>query len=90
MENTNLGQPRQLYPRIESVPGILHGKPVIQGTRMSVAVLLDHLAGGDTVEELLEDYPFLTREDIAAALAYVARLAATPPSALSETEWAPL
>jgi uncharacterized protein (DUF433 family) len=69
-----MAQARQLYPRIESDPEILHGKPVIQGTRMSVEVILDNLAGGDTFDDLLEDYPFLKREDIAAAIEYAAHL----------------
>ena len=72
-----MAQARQLYPRIESDPDILHGKPVIQGTRMSVEVILDNLAGGDTFDDLLEDYPFLAREDIAAAIEYAAHLVAT-------------
>ena len=70
-------QTRQLYPRIESDPAILHGKPVIQGTRLSVEVLLENIAGGDSFDQLLEDYPFLSREDITAALEYAAHLAAT-------------
>src|SRR5579885_1042985 len=41
--NTNTGQTRQLYPRIVSKPGILYGKPVIEGTRLSVEVLLQNL-----------------------------------------------
>jgi len=73
-------QPRQLYPRIVSDPEILLGKPVIEGTRLSVAIILERLADGCTIEELLENYPFLTREDISAALEYAAHLATTPPT----------
>ncbi|HEX6817845.1 MAG TPA: DUF433 domain-containing protein [Ktedonobacterales bacterium] len=51
---------------------ILGGKPVIAGTRISVQLILEKLRDGWTLEELLEDYPHLTREQIVAALAYAA------------------
>ncbi len=78
-ENTNTDQTRHLYPRIVSKPGILYGKPVIEGTRLSVEAILHHLAGGYSRDDLLDAYPFLTPEDITAAIEYAARLAATPP-----------
>lgn len=83
---TEQGQPRQLYPRIVSNPHILHGKPVIAGSRLSVEVLLENLASGATIEQLLDGYPFLTRDDIAAALEYAAHLAATAPCSTSDEE----
>lgn len=46
------------------------GKPVIRGTRITVELLLRKIADGATVDELLEDYPHLTTEDIRAAVAY--------------------
>jgi len=55
---------------ITSDPNILFGKPAIKGTRISVEQILDELAGGTTIEELLEEYPRLTREAIHAALAF--------------------
>lgn len=61
--------------RITIDPTIRHGKPCIRGTRIPVTTILDLLAGGSTHEEILTDYPELTREDIQAALAYAARLA---------------
>jgi len=73
------GQVRQLAPRIESDAEILHGKPVIAGTRISVEVLLEHLAAGDSFAEVLEDYPFLTQADLVAALEYAAFLAGGSP-----------
>src|SRR5215472_4404707 len=69
-ENRQPDQTRHLYPRIASKPGILFGKPVIEGTRLSVEVLLESISRSDTFEEILEDYPFLTHEDILAAIAY--------------------
>lgn len=70
--------PRQLAPRIEADPKIVGGKPVIAGTRLSVEIILEQLASGYTFEDLLDAYPFLSVEDIAAALDYAAHLAAAP------------
>ncbi|MBK7895373.1 MAG: DUF433 domain-containing protein [Candidatus Promineifilaceae bacterium] len=55
--------------RIELDPLICHGKPIIKGTRIMVSTILGALAGGETIEMILEDYPHLQREDIQAALA---------------------
>jgi uncharacterized protein (DUF433 family) len=57
---------------ITSNPNILSGKPAIRGTRIAVEHILDELAGGATIDELLEEYPRLTREAIYAALAFAA------------------
>jgi uncharacterized protein (DUF433 family) len=62
------------HPRIERDPEIMNGKPVIKGTRMPVAIILERLADRRTIEELLDDYPFLTAEDIYAALEYATDL----------------
>jgi uncharacterized protein (DUF433 family) len=59
-------------PLIEADPGIMVGKPVIKGTRITVELILDKLAEGQTVEQILEDYPHLTREGVQAALRYAA------------------
>ena len=56
--------------RIELNPKILVGKPVVRGTRLSVELIIERLADGWTVEELVEQYPRLTREDVAACLRY--------------------
>lgn len=55
---------------IVSSPEILMGKPVIKGTRISVELILEKLAAGETIEDLLEAHPRLTREAIQAALAF--------------------
>ena len=55
---------------IVSAPNIHMGKPVVRGTRITVELILDKLAAGETVEQLLEEHPRLTREAIQAALAY--------------------
>ena len=57
---------------IISSPDILMGKPVVAGTRISVELILEKLAAGETVEQLLEAYPRLTRESVQAALAFAA------------------
>lgn len=79
-EDPDRKPPRQLAPRIESSPDILHGKPVIAGTRMSVELILEELASGYTFDDLLYSHPFLALEDIYAALAYAAHRASTPES----------
>jgi uncharacterized protein (DUF433 family) len=56
--------------RIEINPAVMMGKPVIRGTRITVELILRKLAEGETENELLEDYPHLTPEDIRAAIAY--------------------
>jgi uncharacterized protein (DUF433 family) len=61
--------------RITIDPQVCHGQACIQGTRIPVHQILGMLANGDTIEELLEDYPSLTREDILACLDYAALLA---------------
>jgi uncharacterized protein (DUF433 family) len=56
--------------RIIVDPEILAGKPVVRGTRLAVEFILELLAAGQTEQEILDDYPGLTREDILACLAY--------------------
>jgi uncharacterized protein (DUF433 family) len=56
--------------RIEINPAVMLGKPIIRGTRITVELILRKLAEGQTESELLEDYPYLTSEDIRAAIAY--------------------
>jgi uncharacterized protein (DUF433 family) len=59
-------------PKIISTPGVCGGRPRLQGTRLTVHDVLGALAAGDTVEELLIDFPYLTRADFAAVLRYAA------------------
>ncbi len=58
--------------RITADPAIMAGVPTIRGTRVTVSVVLGQLAAGSTVDELLADYPSLTRDDVHAALAFAA------------------
>lgn len=57
---------------IQSDPKIMMGKPVVAGTRITVESILDKLAAGETPEQILAAHPRLSREAIAAALAYAA------------------
>ncbi len=59
---------------IEATPEVLVGKPVIKGTRISVELILGWLANGWTIENLLESYPHITRDDVLAALAFAAEM----------------
>ena len=65
----------RLLKRITVDPDIAGGKPVIRGTRIYVAIILDSLSEGLSAEEIMDHYPNLTREDIFAALAYGGLLA---------------
>ena len=58
--------------RISVNPGVRSGKPCINGTRITVYDLLEYLAGGMTEDQILADFPDLTRDDIRAALAFAA------------------
>jgi uncharacterized protein (DUF433 family) len=60
--------------RITIDPDICHGKPCIRGLRYPVETVLEWLASGMTIEEILVDYEDLEREDILAALDYAARV----------------
>ncbi|MBC7263391.1 MAG: DUF433 domain-containing protein [Chloroflexi bacterium] len=55
---------------IVSNPNVMMGKPVIAGTRITVELILEKLAAGETIEQILEAHPRLTREAIQAALAF--------------------
>ncbi len=65
---------KELLKRISVNPNICFGKPCIKGTRIWVSLLLDFLADGMSFEEILEDYPQLSIEDIRAAIAYGAEM----------------
>lgn len=59
-----------IKPQIVSNPKILDGKPIISGTRISVELILDRIASGMSVKEVLKDYPHLTATQIQAAVTY--------------------
>jgi uncharacterized protein (DUF433 family) len=61
---------QKLLKRITADPKIFGGKPIVRGMRISVETVVSLLAQGETVEEILKDYPDLAREDVQASLAY--------------------
>jgi uncharacterized protein (DUF433 family) len=64
----------RLLERISVDPNVCFGKPCIRGTRIWVSLILDFLANGMTMEEVLAEYPSLTLKDIRAAIAYGAEM----------------
>ena len=64
----------KLLGRIERNPGIMFGKPVIKGTRLPVEVILEKIAYGYTEGQLKKDYPFITAQDIKAAILYASKV----------------
>jgi uncharacterized protein (DUF433 family) len=64
---------------IHSDPTVMMGKPVIVGTRITVELVLEKLAAGETIEQILEAHPRLTRKAVLAALAYAAEAMRNPP-----------
>ena len=63
-----------LLSRISIDPNICFGKPCVCGTRIWVSLLLDFLASGMTIDEILVEYPQLKHEDVLAAIAYGAEM----------------
>ena len=73
----------QLLQRIAVDPKVMVGKPVIRGTRLTVEYILNLLAHGATVEEILQEYKGLTHEDIRACILFASK-------ALESTTFMPL
>lgn len=65
----------QEFQRITFDPEVMGGKPCIRGMRVTVGMIVENLAAGQTVEQLLADFPYLEDRDIREALAFAARLA---------------
>ena len=66
-----------MLDRITRKPDICHGKPTIRGLRYPVDSMLDLMASDMSIDEILQDYPDLEREDLLACLEYAARLTKT-------------
>lgn len=60
----------QIEAHVTRNPDVLGGKPIIRGTRIAVSLVIDWLGAGVPIEQILEDYPNLTRDDVEAARAY--------------------
>jgi uncharacterized protein (DUF433 family) len=84
VENNKQGikvMPNSLMDRIEINPQIMLGKPVIKGTRITVEMIIKKLSQDVPIEDILADFPRLTRDDIQAALALAyARFITSPPA----------
>lgn len=65
----------QAFRRITMDPEVMGGKPCVRGMRVTVGMLVEALAAGRTIEQLLADFPYLEEADIREALAFAARLA---------------
>ena len=65
---------KDIATRIIADPKVMTGKPVIKGTRITVELILRQLAQGIRVEDIIENYPHLTKKDVLAAIDYAARL----------------
>jgi uncharacterized protein (DUF433 family) len=63
------------FDRITQVPGVMGGKACLRGMRVTVGNVVGQIGAGRTIDELLQDYPYLEREDILQALRYAAWLA---------------
>jgi uncharacterized protein (DUF433 family) len=69
-------QKNELLERITMNPAICHGKPTVRNMRYPVTLILDLLSAGMTPAEIIEDYPALELQDIAACLKFASKLAA--------------
>lgn len=67
-----------IIERITINPVICNGKPTIRNMRITVKTIIEYLAAGDSMEAILEAYPFLEKEDILACLQYVSKTVDTP------------
>ena len=63
-----------LLDRIRIDPKICHGQPCVKGTRIMVWIVVQYLANGDKVADVLKSHPALTRKDVQACLAYAAEM----------------
>jgi len=64
-----------IQDHIEIKPTVCHGNPVIKGTRIPVSLIINAMAGGDAIADIVEDYPGIQVDDVYAALAFAGKLA---------------
>ena len=65
------------FPRITRNPKVMGGKPCIRGMRVTVGMITGQLSAGTSIEELLENFPYLERDDILEAIGYAGAIAST-------------
>ena len=72
------------FDRITQTPGVMGGKACIRGMRVTVGMIVGQIGAGVTIDQLLEDYPYLEREDILQAVSYAGWLASGHEVELAE------
>ena len=65
------------FPRITRNPKVMGGKPCIRGMRVTVGMIAGQIGAGTSIEEMLEHFPYLEREDILQAIGYAGALASS-------------
>lgn len=55
-------------------PAICNGKPIIRGTRITVQSIIEYLAAGDTIDDILKEFPQISRSDVEACLVYASKM----------------
>jgi uncharacterized protein (DUF433 family) len=70
------------FPRITRNPGVMGGKPCIRGMRVTVGMIAGQIGSGTTIDEMLEDFPYLLRDDILEAIRYAGALAANAANSI--------
>ena len=73
-----------LIERIDINPNIRFGKPCIKGTRIAVADILNLLTGGYTIDEIIKQYPGITKKDVIAAIEFATQLAEEPTKVITQ------
>ena len=76
--------------RITRDPNVMGGKACVRGVRVTVGMIVGQIGAGRSVEQLLDDYPYLEREDVLQALRYAARLSRERGAAFANGETAAL
>jgi uncharacterized protein (DUF433 family) len=66
------------FARITRNPKVMMGKPCIRGMRVTVGMITGQISAGVTIEQMLEDYPYLEKEDILQAIGWAGMVATTP------------
>ena len=70
------------FPRITRTPGVMGGKPCIRGMRVTVGMIAGQIGSGATIDEMLEDFPYLERDDILEAIRYAGALASNAANSI--------
>jgi uncharacterized protein (DUF433 family) len=70
------------FPRITRTLGVMGGKPCVRGMRVTVGMIAGQIGSGTTIDEMLEDYPYLRRDDILEAIRYAGALASNAANSI--------